>query len=86
MEDRLRVLEEALSANLVSESDTIEIRLAQMERALLASNSRVSQLISKLKRASYAFATDLVSEDQLGKMSFDFFKFFASANQLKLLS
>ena len=74
MEDRLRVLEEALSANLVSESfDSIEDRLAQMERALLASNSRVSQLISKLRRTNYAFAKDLVSEEKLGKTSLVFF-------------
>ena len=74
MEDRLCVLEEALSANLVPESDSIEDRLAQMERALLASNSRVSQLISKLRRTNYAFAKDLVSEDKLGKTSLDFFQ------------
>ena len=85
MEDRLRVLEEALSANLVPESDSIEDRLAQMERALLASNSRVSQLISKLRRTNYAFAKDLVSEDKLGKTSLDFFNGVASVNQHKLL-
>jgi hypothetical protein len=69
LEDRLRLLEEALSANVVPESDSIEDRLAQMERALLVANSRVSQLISKLRRANYAFAKALVSEDKLGKTS-----------------
>ena len=87
LEDRLRVLEESvLSANFVSESDSIEDRLAQMERALLASNSRVSQLISKLRRLNYAFAKDLVSEDKLGKTSLDLFRFVSSANQHQLLS
>jgi hypothetical protein len=69
LEDRLRVLEEALSSNVAPESDSIEDRLAQMERALLAANSRVSQLISKLRRTNYAFAKDLVSEEKLGKTS-----------------
>jgi uncharacterized membrane-anchored protein len=65
-EDRLRLLEEALMANVVTEGNSVEDRLAQLERTLLAANTRVGHIESKLRRATVALVKDAASEDGNG--------------------
>lgn len=70
-EARLRLLEETLSAiNGMTEGDSVEQRLLQLERTLLAANARVNQLESKLRRATTVrFARDLVSDHTQGRIA-----------------
>jgi uncharacterized membrane-anchored protein len=67
LEYRLRLLEETLLVNGMTEGDSVEKRLLQLERTLLAANVRVNQLELKLRRATtLPIAKDSSSDDTQG--------------------